>query len=303
MCASLGTVEVLCIFIGQFAHHTHYFVKLTCKAVPFEWRPEQEHAQANFKQAVLDSLAIRAIDYDSGTLVILSVNTSYITIGYILSQCNPANSQVRYFSRFGSITLNEREARFSQPKLELYGVYRSLKVWKMYLIGVRNLVVEVDAQHIKGMLRNLDIAPSASINRWIAAILTFHFTLVHVPSACHGPDGLSHRLLQSDESPPAEDNDLDEISVNFLTMHFWAQINLLTAPHHAVASLVNPMVDAPVLVYQDVSRSKKARAFDYYPTVFPAWYNSLVCPLGFTDSQYRASIHFATQFFYTGRRL
>ena len=36
---------------------------------------------------------------------------------------------------------------------------RSLKA---YLIGVRNLVVEVDARYIKGMLVNPNLAPSAS---------------------------------------------------------------------------------------------------------------------------------------------
>jgi len=52
---------------------------------------------------------------------------------------------------------------------------------KLYLIGVRNLVIEVDARYIKGMLANPDLQPGASINRWILAILTFHFVLVHVP--------------------------------------------------------------------------------------------------------------------------
>ena len=33
---------------------------------------------------------------------------------------------------------------------------------KVYLIRVRNLVVEVDARYIKGMLVNPDLAPSAS---------------------------------------------------------------------------------------------------------------------------------------------
>jgi hypothetical protein len=41
------------------------------------------------------------------------------------------------------------------------------------------------------MLANPNIQPSTSINRWIVSILTFHFTLVHVKGAFHGPDGLS----------------------------------------------------------------------------------------------------------------
>ncbi|KAI0063722.1 hypothetical protein BV25DRAFT_1767731, partial [Artomyces pyxidatus] len=89
--------------------------------------------------------------------------------------------------------LNDRETRFSQPKLELYGLYRALRALKVYLVGLTNFIVEVDARYIKGMLANPDIDPAASVNRWILGILLFHFTLVHVPGVMHGPDGLSRR--------------------------------------------------------------------------------------------------------------
>ena len=102
-------------------------------------------AQEDLKQALLDSPALRPIDYTSHSPVIFVVDTSHITIGYHLCQCDADDPKKRYYARFGSITLNEREARFSQPKLKLYGLFRALGVMKLYLIGVRNLVVEVDA--------------------------------------------------------------------------------------------------------------------------------------------------------------
>jgi hypothetical protein len=85
---------------------------------------------------------------------------------------------------------------YSQPKLEIYGLYCALRSLRLYLIGVKNLIVEVDARYIQGMLTNPDISPSASINRWIVAILTFHFDLMHVVGTHHGPDGLSRRLVK-----------------------------------------------------------------------------------------------------------
>ena len=106
-----------------------------------------------------------------------------------------------------SINLNDRESRFSQPKLELYGLFRSLRALKLYLIGVRNLVIEVDARYIKGMLAIPDLSPSASVNRWILSILTFYFDLVHVPGTMHGPDGLSRRRPQPGDEPEPEDED------------------------------------------------------------------------------------------------
>ena len=77
----------------------------------------------------------------------------------------------------------------------------------MYLIGIWNLIVEVDAWYIKGMLLNPDIVPSASVNHWIISILLFHFTLVHVPGMRHRPDGLSWRPQQlGDDDDDSEYN-------------------------------------------------------------------------------------------------
>jgi Na+-driven multidrug efflux pump len=53
----------------------------------------------------------------------------------------------------------------------------------------------VDARYIKEMLWNPDISPSASINRWILAILMFYFTLVHIPGTHHTPNGLSRQNI------------------------------------------------------------------------------------------------------------
>jgi hypothetical protein len=199
--AFLGTIGVCRLFIRNFAHRAHHLVKLTRKDQPFIFGPEQIAAQEDLKSALLSSPALRAINYDSPQPVILSVDTSYIAIGHILSQCDEKNPRLRYISRFGSITLNDREAGFSQAKLEIYGLYRSIRALKLHLIGLRNLIVEVDAKYIKGMLAHPDLVPSASINRWIISILTFHFELVHVPSAFHGPDGLSRRCPQPGDKP------------------------------------------------------------------------------------------------------
>jgi hypothetical protein len=98
----------------------------------------------------------------------------------------PMQSTQRMYSCFGSITLNKREARFSQLKLEIYRLFRALRLLRLHIIGIRNLIVE-------RMLANLDIQPSASINHWIVAILTFHFELVHVKSTFHRPDVLLWR--------------------------------------------------------------------------------------------------------------
>jgi len=112
------------MFIKNFTHRAHHLVNPTRKNEPFGFRQNQIAAQEDLKQALLTSPAIRPLDHTSGAPVILSVDTSYIAVGFILSQCDIKNPKIRYYSRFRSITLNDREARFSQPKLELYGLFR-----------------------------------------------------------------------------------------------------------------------------------------------------------------------------------
>ena len=101
----------------------HHLVKLTRKGAEWEFGEKQLAVMEDLKEALVTSLALRPIDYHSEAPVILGVNTSYIAIGSILSQCDLDNPKLQYVAQFGSITLNELEARFLQPKLELYGLY------------------------------------------------------------------------------------------------------------------------------------------------------------------------------------
>jgi hypothetical protein len=104
--------------------------------------------QEKLKAAIISLPAIRAIDYNSKQTVYLSVNTSYIAIGYVLAQQMPGSDTKHYPSCFGSMLLNEREANYSQLKLELYGLFRSLCATQLYIISIKKLVVEVDAKYI-----------------------------------------------------------------------------------------------------------------------------------------------------------
>jgi hypothetical protein len=72
------------------------------------------------------------------------------------------------------------------------------------------------------MLRNPDIAPNATINHWIMSILMFQFTIVHVPTTLHGPDGLSHRNQQPNDDPidPTDGNFNEWVDNMYGFMHF-----------------------------------------------------------------------------------
>jgi hypothetical protein len=207
-----------------------------CKDVPFEFGPVQVAVQADLKEALLNSPALRPINYNSDSPVILAVDTSQTAVGFYLCQADLHMHKKRYFAHFGSLLLNDRERWFSQPKLELYGLYRALHAYKMFLVGVRNLIVKVDARYIKGMLNNPDIVPLASMNQWIVSILTFHFELQHVPGKSHRPDGLSRRPPQPDND--SNNNESDEETEEFKDWidNLYGFVNMINNPIRAPKS-------------------------------------------------------------------
>ena len=53
--------------------------------------------------------------------------------------------------------LNAHKAHFLQPKLEIFGLYCTLRRLQLYIIGIHNLIVETDVRYIKGMPQNPNI--------------------------------------------------------------------------------------------------------------------------------------------------
>ena len=158
----LGMCGLTRIFIKDYSRKARALTKLLKKDSPFEFGEAQEEAMQQLKEAVMHSQVLKPIDYRCDRAVILGVDSSNIAAGFFLAQIGADGK--RYFVRFGSIPWNERESRYSQAKLELYGLFRALRAYKIYLVGAPNLQVEVDAKYIKGMLNNPDIQPNAAIN-------------------------------------------------------------------------------------------------------------------------------------------
>ena len=172
------------------------------------------------KSAVIDSPAICPLDYLSSNEVILAVDSSHIAVRFILSQVD--DNEKRHPAHFGSILWNDRESHYSQAKLELYGLFCALKSIKVWIIGVKKFIVEVDAQYIKGMLNNPDIQPNASMNRWLASIQTFDFKLRHISATKHqGPNGLSRRRKGEDKEEEESEEEVEEWTDEVLGCGIW----------------------------------------------------------------------------------
>ena len=210
----LGLCGTVRIWLQNYSQTARPLVKLTKKDVEFHWEQEQEDAFNTLKELVSSIPAIRPIDYYSERQVFLSVDTSLHGIGFVLSQEDEKGRHVP--ARYGSLPITETESRYSQAKLELYGLFRALTHYTHYLVGVKKLVVEVDASYIKGMLNNPSNTRDKALNRWIAGILLHQFKLVHVPAAKHkAPDALSRRGYREDEpeADPDPDGWLDDVAL------------------------------------------------------------------------------------------
>jgi hypothetical protein len=187
----LGTVGTFRMFIKNYAEVVDPINQLKRKNVTFEWSPEQEEAQEHVKNLIQSSPAPRPVKHDSPHPVILAVNTSYIAIGFYIYQ--HGDDRKLYYARFDSITLNKREARFSQPKRELYGLKMALQHSYYWLAGCCNLIVQTNAKYIHRMLCNPTMMPNATLNRWIEEIYMYQFDLEHVPGKNFAADGPSRQ--------------------------------------------------------------------------------------------------------------
>ncbi len=219
----LGVVGTMRMFIKDYTVMTRPLTRLLRADVEWEWSDMQVASMEAIKYAVRHCDALKPINYDWDSDVVMAVDTSWMAVGLEIYQVDPEDPKKRYYAKFDSIPLNAREARFSQPKRELYGLLRALLHMQYWLLGCRRLVIETDAMYIKGMLSNPGMGPNATINRWIEQILMFHFQLKHVKGLTFSPDGLSRRKKQpgdpdypnpeqgfDDNAPPSDHEEWDD---------------------------------------------------------------------------------------------
>jgi hypothetical protein len=206
---------------------------------------------AALKDAIANSPALIPIDYASPCPVYLAIDSSWRAVGWILSQ--DYKDGQRRPSHFGSIAWNEHKSRYSQPKIELYGLFCTLHALRVHIIGIANLVIEMDAQYVCGMLNNPDVQLNAAMNRWIAAILLFDFKLEHVPAERHlGPDGLSCR--EPIPGKEEEDGDPEDWIDEVLSLGIWVDslqypqlptVQVFAAPAGEAPNMTSPSQCSP----------------------------------------------------------
>lgn len=285
----LGTCGVVRIFIKNYAQRTRALTQLLRKDLDFEFGEDQRSAFMDIKEAIISSPALRPLDYQSGRPIVLKVDSSPIGFGVIVLQ--EGEDARRYPSRFLSGCWNATESRYSQPKRELYGLFRGLRAVRLYIAGYHNVIIEVDAKFIKGMINNPDLQPNATINRWIAGILLFEFRLVHVPGETHAADGTSRRRrAPGDPEPDTEFDDWIDEQYGF---------TLLVDEIAPQLGLAFTTTVAEHLVEDDGSLPQSARSIerDEFLAHVRSFLDKPERPEGMSDNKFRAFIRSATRFF------
>jgi len=141
-------------------------------------------------------------------LVIIGIDSCQNGTGWILFQMV---EKEKHLVIFGSCTFNDTESRYSQAKLELYGVFHAIKDLRHRIWGI-HFWIDIDAKFLIKMVKQPDL-PNAPMTRWISYIALFDYVMNH-PAAAHvGIDGLSRRRRTPEDT---DDEDTEEYLDKFL---------------------------------------------------------------------------------------
>ena len=178
------------------------------------WGEKETEAMRAFIDVAVFTRCLMPIDYLCKHDILVEVDSLYISVQWATNHKIP--------SRFSSLTWNPHEMRYSQSKLELFGLFHSLCQLQPFVYGIPNLKVLMDVQYVKGMLTHPVEVPSTTMSQWREGILHFSFTLIHVPKECLlVPDMLSRQPRVTRDNSDGDTGDSDhEQEYNCLHMQF-----------------------------------------------------------------------------------
>lgn len=186
--ALLGTMNAIRAFIPSIGTLDAPLRELVRKRTEFKWERRHTEAVEALKAEVGNDRLLVRLDYKCGRPITLAVDSSVIAAGLAIYQESAEGE--RKPARFDSIAFSEVESRYSQPKLELCGVFKAVKRCRLELYGI-HFILEVDARSIVQMINNPEL-PNSPMNRWLAHLKLYDFEIRHVSAKSHElVDGLS----------------------------------------------------------------------------------------------------------------
>ena len=248
----------------------------------FEFTTEAMEAMDRLKHMATSAPVLISIDYQKAKLInplvprtsdecLVSVAVDAAALygaGWVVYQSRKGDKKPAIY---GSCTYNDWENRYSQPKAELFGVFRAFKHLRHRIWGIP-FCLEHDAKFLKEMITSPDL-PNSPLTRWIMYLLLFDFDMKHIKAENHkAPDGLSWQPWSAEDSdddnaeefldhfignskriagvasaqdnPSSEDLDTNQVKCLLSTLHFQSraldQMNSTTGVSYAPIEESNP---------------------------------------------------------------
>ena len=123
-------------------------------------------------------------------VTVLSVDTSPVGLGAVLSQYDPKNPESRKVVMYASRGLTDVESRYSQVEKESLALVWGCEKFHIYLYA-KEFEVITDNKDVELIFGKPTSKPKARIERWCLRLIPYKFKITHKPGLGNIADFLS----------------------------------------------------------------------------------------------------------------
>ena len=180
----LGLCSYYRRFVKDFSKIAAPLTRLNEKAVPFQWKAEQQEAFQELKDR-LSSPPILGYPQNQGEYI-LDTDASDTGLGAVLSQIQEGQEKViMYLSR----SMSKEERRYCVTRKELLAIVYAVRQCRQYLLG-KKFLIRTDHGSLTWLMNFRE--PQGQVARWIELLSEYHFDIQHRAGRKHqNADGLS----------------------------------------------------------------------------------------------------------------
>ena len=187
----LGMINYIQRYIPNMAMIVKPLRELTKLRTPFTWDGKCEEAFQTIKNCITSETILSYFDPNLHTELI--VDASPVGIAAMLTQRD--NGKLKIIA-YGSRTLNEIEARYSQIEREALGLRWGIEHFHLYLYGA-DFVVITDHQPLVSIFKNPLARPSPRIERWYLRLQQYNFIVKYQKGSKNPADYMSRHPVKT----------------------------------------------------------------------------------------------------------
>ena len=160
-------------FVPDFSHVAEPIHRLTHKAAPFIWGPDQQQAFATLRGLLVQAPVLRMPDF--ARRFIIATDASDVAIGAVLLQEDDKGDRhpIAYFSK----ALQPAERNWPVHEREMFAILRALQHWSHYC-NEFPILVETDHRPLEHLPTQREL--SKRQHRWVEKLADFNHTITYV---------------------------------------------------------------------------------------------------------------------------